>query len=407
MPFQGTINQGNISTEAQVGPSASTSFGGERIIDMDEKIRVLRPDETQFTTMTSRTPSRVATSEKVHWLEEEDFPRIVTNTSAQLVGDLSFPLTAGQGKIVMANDMIRNMRTGEMARIVSVATDTVTVARGVGNIAAAALNALDAWLVTGDAQPQGSDFPMPRYLARVVGFNFTQITRTTWGFTRTDTQINKYGGKEPAKEAKRKAREHKKKWEAIGFFGARSFTSAAPPENNPRGTAGGLVEFIQTNKQGSGGVLSPTFFDNFMAGVHAYGGTNKVIFASPVAAMCMSNWNRQGMGAQWDPGGFGNSRDVYGVQVDAFISGAYGYKTPVVVKKEWAEFPVSGYGGYLFIVDMDYVERRPLADADTKLLTDRQPAGKDSYNAEYMTEATYEIAHERTHGLITGITAPP
>ena len=56
---------------------------------------------------------------------------------------------------------------------------------------------------------------------------------------------------------------------------------------------------------------------------------------------------------------------------------------------------------------MDYIERRPLADADTKLLTDRQPAGKDSYNAEYMTEATYEIAHERTHGLITGITAPP
>ena len=206
----GTIAQGNVSTEAQVGPSASTSFGGERIIDMDEKIRVLRPDETQFTTMTSRTPSRVATSEKVHWLEEEDFPRIVTNTSAQLVGDTSFPLTAGQGKITMANDMLRNMRTGEMARVVSVAVDTITVARGVGNIPAAAINAADAWLVTGDAQPQGSDFPMPRYLARVIGFNFTQITRTTWGFTRTDTQINKYGGKEPAKEAKRKAREHRR-----------------------------------------------------------------------------------------------------------------------------------------------------------------------------------------------------
>src|SRR5215469_12427654 len=405
----GTIVQGNVPTEAQVGPSAATSFAGERVIDMDEKIRVLRPDETQFTTMTSRTPSRVATSEKVHWLEEEDFPRIVTNTSAQLVGDTSFPLTATQGKIVMANDMIRNMRSGEMARVVSVATDTVTLARGVGNIPAAAINAGDAWLVTGDAQPQGSDFPTPRYLARVLGFNYTQITRTTWGFTRTDTQINKYGGKEPAKEAKRKAREHKKKWEAIGFFGARSFAAAVPPENNPRGTAGGLVEFIQTNKQNSGGVLSPTFFDAFVAACMAVGGTNKVVFASPVAVMCMSNWNRQGMGAQWDPGGFGHSRNVYGVNVDAFISGAYGYQIPVVVKKEWSEFPVAnnGYGGYLFLVDMDYVERRPLQDSDTKLLTDRQPAGKDSYNAEYMTEATYEIAHERTHGLIYGITAPP
>ena len=405
----GTIVQGNVPTEAQVGPSAATSFAGERIIDMDEKIRVLRPDESQFTTMTSRTPTRVATSEKVNWLEEEDFPRIVTNTAAQLVGDTTFPLTAGQGKIVMGNDMIRNMRSGEMARVVSVNVDAITVARGVGAIPAAAINAGDAWLVTGDAQPQGSDFPTPRYLARVLGFNYTQITRTTWGFTRTDTQINKYGGKEPAKEAKRKAREHKKKREMIGFFGARSFAAAVPPENNPRGTAGGLVEFIQTNKQNSGGVLSPTFFDSFVSACMAVGGTNKVIFASPVAVMCMSNWNRQGMGAQWDPGGFGHSRDVYGVNVDAFISGAYGYQIPVVVKKEWSEFPVAnnGYGGYLFLVDMDYIERRPLQDADTKLLTDRQPAGKDSYNAEYMTEATYEIAQERVHGLIYGITAPP
>jgi hypothetical protein len=118
----------------------------------------------------------------------------------------------------------------------------------------------------------------------------------------------------------------------------------------------------------------------------------------------MSNWNRQGMGTYYDPGG---DRSVYGVKVDSFVSGAYGYKIPVVVKKEWSEFPATGYGGYLFIVDMDYVQRRPLADADTKLLTDRQPAGKDSYNAEYLTEATYEIAQERTHGLLTGITAPP
>jgi hypothetical protein len=401
----GTIVQGNVATEGQVGQSAATQFAGERIIDMDEQIRVLRPDDTQFTTMTSRTPSRVATSEKVNWLEEEDFPRIVSNVGAQLVSDTSITLTAGQGKIVMGNDMLRNMRTGEMARVVSVATDVVTIARGVGSIAAAAVNTGDAWLVTGDAQPQGSDFPTPRYLARVLGFNYTQITRTTWGFTRTDTNINKYGGNEPAKEAKRKAREHKKKWEMIGFFGARSFAAAVPPENNPRGTAGGLIEFIQSNKQDSNGVLTPTFFDAFVAQVMAFGSTNKVIFASPTAVMCMSNWNRSGMGSQWDP----SPRNVYGVNVDAFISGAYGYKIPVVVKKEWSEFPVAnkGYGGYLFFVDMDYVERRPLQNADTKLLTDRQPQGKDSYNAEYLTEATYEVAHERTHGLIIGVTAPP
>jgi hypothetical protein len=400
----GTIAQGNVSTETQVGPSAATSFSGERIQDMDEQIRKLRPDESQFTTFSSRQDSRVATSEKVNWLEEDDFPRIVTSAAA-LVGDTTINLTAGDGKKVMGNDMLRNMRTGEMIRIVSVATDAATVARGIGTVAAAGVNASDAWLVTGDAQPQGSDFPTPRYLARVLGFNYTQITRTTWGFTRTDTNINKYGGKEPQKEAVRKAREHKRKWESIGFFGARSFTAQAPPENNPRGTAGGMIEFIWGSKVDSNGPLTPTFFDTFLMNVMAYGSQNKILFAAPTVVLCMAQWNRSGMGSQWQP----TPDNVHGVHVDAFISGAYGYRVPVVVKKEWSEFPVAnkGYGGYAFLVDMDYVERRPLQDADTKLLTGRQPNGKDSYNAEYLTEATYEVAQPQAHGLIIGVTAPP
>lgn len=389
----GTIAQGNVSTE-EVLPD-------ERVIDMDPKIRVLIPNSTQFTTMTSRETSRVATREKVNWLEEEDFPRIVTS-SAALVGDTTITLTAGQGKITAANDHLRNMRSGEMIRVVSVATDALTVARGIGNIAAAGVNASDTWLVVADAQPQGSDFPAPRYLARVLGFNYTEITRTTWGFTGTQTAIELYGGREPAKEAVRKAREHKKKWEAIGFFGARSFASAVPPDNEPRGTAGGAIEFIQTVKRDVNGPLTPDFFDTFLMDVMQYGTEDKVLFAAPLVVKSMSAWNRTGMGSQWQP----TPENVHGVKVDAFISGAYGYRVPVVVKKEWGQFPSAGkgYGSYAFLLDMNYIERRPLRDRDTKLITEQQPKGKDTYNAEYMTEATFEFAHERAHGILFGCT---
>jgi hypothetical protein len=405
----GTIIQGNVSTEEQLGPTSASVSEGEKIVDMDERIRLLRPDESQFTTMTSRVSSRAATREKVNWLEEEDFPRIVTNTTAQLATDTAIPLTAGQGKIVQANDLLRNMRTGEGVRVASVATDTVTVARAVGAIGGGngiAVNANDAWLVVADAQPQGSDFPSPRYLQRVLGFNYTQITRTTWGFTATDTSINKYGGREPAKEAVRKGREHKRKWEAIGFFGMRSFAAAVPPENEPRGTAGGMIEFVQTFKQDVNGPLTPGFFDAWVSGPMAYGSQNKVLFASPLFVQNMSTWLRTGMGTYYQPSG---DEKVYGVKIDSFISGAFGYRLPVIVKTEWAEFPNTnkGYGTYAFLVDMDYVERRPLQDRDTKLLTDQQPRGKDSYNAEYLCEATYEIANERAHGILFGVTPPP
>jgi hypothetical protein len=391
----GTVVQGNVSTE-EVLPD-------ERVIDMDERIRLLDPDQTQFSTMTSRTTSRQAIREKVNWLEEEMFPNVVTSAAA-LIGDTVLNLTAGQGKIVAANDLLRNMRTGEGVRVVSVAVDAVTVARGIGNIAAAAVNASDAWLVVGDAQPQGSDFPTPRYLARVLGFNYTQITRTTWGFTGTQTAIELYGGREPAKEARRKALEHKRKWEDIGFFGMRSFSAAVPPENEPRGTAGGAVEFITTYKRDVNGPITPDFFDTFLMDVMSNGTDNKVLFAAPLVVAGMSKWNRTGMGTQWEAPDGGK---VHGVKIDAFISGAYGYRVPVIVKKEWAKYPsaAKGYGGYAFLLDMSYIERRPLRDRDTKLLTEQQPKGKDTYNAEYMTEATYEFAVERAHGILFGVTA--
>lgn len=396
----GTIVQGNVSTE-EVLPD-------ERQVDMDEKIRLVDPDTTQFTTMTSKTESRIAIREKVNWLEEEMFPNVVSSAAA-LVGDAAITLTAGQGKVVQANDILRNMRTGEPVRVVSVAVDVVTIARAINGSAAAAVNANDAWLVVGDAQPQGSDFPTPRYLARVLGFNYTQITRTTWGFTGTQTAIELYGGREPAKEAKRKAIEHKRKWENIGFFGARSWQAAAAPENEPRGTAGGAAEFIVTNRKDAAGALTPDIFDNWISDVFAYGTDDKVLFAAPIVVAAMSKWNRVGMGTQFQAPDGGS---VHGVHISGFISGAYGYRVPVIVKKEWSKYPNNnsvppqpkGYGSYAFLLDMSYIERRPLRDRDTKLLTEQQPRGKDTYNAEYLTEATYEFANEKAHGILYGVT---
>ena len=91
--------------------------------------------------------------------------------------------------------------------------------------------------------------------------------------------------------------------------------------------------------------------------------------------------------------------------MDGFISGVFGYEIPVVVKKEWSNYPSGddGYNGCLFVVDMSNVERAPLRDRDTKLLTNRQNPGDDRYAAEYLTEQSWEIAQEKTHGLLTGI----
>ncbi|HKB39852.1 MAG TPA: hypothetical protein VKD72_25680, partial [Gemmataceae bacterium] len=206
---------------------------------------------------------------------------------------------------------------------------------------------------------------------------------------------------------KRAGRRHKQKWEAIGFFGARSFAAAVAPDNEPQGFAGGALEFVQSNLLDvNSAALTPSAFDSWAANVFAHGSSdNKVLFASPAVVMNMSIWNRSGMGSQWQP----TPDNVHGVKVDAFISGAYGYRIPVVVKKEWSAFPTAnkGFGGYAFLLDLDYIEQIPLRDRDTKLLTEQQPKGKDVYSAEYIREATYEFAHQRCHGKLIGCVPPP
>jgi Family of unknown function (DUF5309) len=390
--------------EVVVGSYVDTQeiVADEKVIDMDPKMRLLDPDQTQFTTMTSRMGSRAATREKVNWLEETYVLDVYT-ASAYTSGATSVTITAAaESRAIQPNDVLRNMRTGQ-AMIVDVVvpgTGVLTV-RPQGTNAAG--NAGDKLLYVGNAYPQGANIGAPKYSARVLGFNYTQIFREPWSFTGTATAIELYGGGEPAKEAARKAVEFKRQIEHNGFFGSRFFTTAvnAPNTGDPQGGAGGLIEFIATNKQNVGGELTSDFLDLFLATVLAKGSSDKVIFTGTVGAYYISRFHRSGQGAFWKP----SNESVHGVKVDGFISGVFGYQLPVVVKKEWANYPsgANGYNGNLFVVDMTNIERRPLRDRDTKLLTNRQGPGEDRVAAEYLCEMSWTIAQERTHGLLTGI----
>jgi hypothetical protein len=353
--------------------------------------------------MTARSKTRSATREKVNWLEEQYVSTVVTVSGAGYTsGNTTIPLAAGQGVSVANQDVLRNMRTGEAFLVTAGGgTDSLTVTTSWGATANAAGNAADKLLIVADAQQQGADLPDMKYSQRVLGFNYTQIHRTSWVFSGTATAIEMYGGREPAKEAARKAVEHKRKLEANGFFGAREFVSAGGASGAVTGSAGGLIEFIQTNKQDVNGELTSDFLDTFLATVLSKGSADKVIYAGTVAAAYISRFNRSGQGAFWKP----SNESVHGVKVDGFLSGVFGTLVPVIVKKEWSNYPSgdNGYNGNLFVVDISNVERRPLRDRDTKLLTNRQGPGMDRVAAEYLTESSWTIAQEKTHGLLTGI----
>jgi len=368
----------------------------ERVIDMDPVIALLDPDTSQFMTMLMRVARTGANSTKSEWLEDEFFPRLSSVLSGGASNGATITVASGEGAYFRVGDIVRNAKTGVAVRILLVAGDVLTPTSALGRVSFAAHSASDQLLIVGNASAQGQGLGAEKILKRVAQFNYQMIQRNPYGFTRSLMASTLYGGPEPMKERKKKAVEHKRAIEYNLFWGVRALDTSG---TEPTGHAGGLFEFITSNVQAAGGTLTKTFMDTAMRAFLQHGEQNQVLFVSPVFAQAISGFLRD----VWAPVEAGKAR-LWGAQVDGFISGAYGYQVPVVVKRDWNDFSTasSQYGGWGFCVNMDAVELATLRN--TELLRDRQNNDADRYDEEYLTEFTVKIQHERKHGIITGVT---
>jgi len=368
----------------------------ERVIDMDDIIKMLDPDTSQFMTMLMRVARSGADSTKNEWLEDQYFPRLTAVASGGATDGATIVVSAGEGVYVRAQDLIRNARTGVAIRVISVATDTITPTVALGRVAFAAHAAADQLLIMGNAAAQGAGLGVEKITKRVAQFNYQQIQRNPYGFTRSLMASKLYGGPVPEKERKKKAVEHKRALEYLLFWGTRALDLTG---TEPVGQVGGLFEFVTSNVKNAAGTLTKALLDTYMRDfLQHQGEQNGVLFVSPVVSQAISGFLRDA----WQPTTVGQR--LWGAKVDGFISGAYGYQVPVVVKREWNDFSTASgqYGGWAFYVNMDNIELVTLRN--TELLRDRQNNDADRYDEEYLTEFGLKVPQERTHGIITGVT---
>src|SRR5215471_819832 len=357
--------------------SDQTILQNERVIDMDDVIAYLDPDTSQFTTMLMKVSRRGAESTKVEWLEDELFPRLSSVASGGATDGATITVNTGEGVYFRANDLVRNARTGVAFRVNSIATDTLTITSHLGRVAFAANNAGDQLLIMGNSSAQGASLG-----------------------TRLASKL--YGGPEPMKERKKKGTEHKRAIEYQLFWGVRSIDTSGALDTihgQPSSTSGGIYEFVQTNVQNAAGALTKVLLDTYMRGfLQHQGEQNGVLFVSPVFAQAVSGFLRDA----WQPASV--ETRLWGAKIDGFLSGAYGFQVPVTVKRDWNDFSTASnqYGGWGFYVNMDNVQLNTLRD--TALLKDRQANDADSYDEEYLTEFTLKLQHERSFGIVTGVT---
>ncbi len=372
----------------------------ELVVDMAEDIKYLDPDESQFTTMLQQIASKEAISKKVNWLEDELFPRISSLAASATSGATTLTVATGEGAYFRAKDVVRNALTGEAYRVTSVSDDTLTVVRSIGDVAAASSASGAELVIVSNAAKEGATLGERKITKKVLGYNYTQIVRHPFGFTNTNVAIERYGGQEPALEAKKKLIEHKRSIEQLAFWGARD-SQTHSGDSEPTRYAGGLVEYLSSNVDDVGGALGEDELEGYLRDGLQHGSRNKVLFGSPLFSQSISKFLRERMAPA------GPSERLWGAKVDAYISGAYGYKVPLITKRDWNDFGITGtyYGTWAVGVDMSNVKIRPLRTRNTKLLRNRQANDADETTHEFLTELTFEVAQEATHFIIKGVTS--
>ena len=377
----------------------SDILADERVIDMSDVVDTLESDFTQFTTAMMKVRSKPANSSKVEWLEDRLFPRKSALAASALSAASQIEVTTGEGVYFIVGDLVRNTLTGEAYEVTGVTTDSVGVVRSVGSVAAASSASANAELIiVANASLQGARAPTSKVVERVAAYNYTQIVRHSYSFTRTLTQSNTYvTGGELNYERKKKGIEHKRALEAMFFFGARDLDTGG---TEPQGFCGGAKEFITTNIHDAAGAMAASSWEGFMETDLQWGSQNKVMFAAPRVSRVLSSYPL----TAWTRATPQNT--VWGIKVDGFISGAFGFEVPVFVKREWGEFgkgTAGQIGSQAYLIDMDAVRYRPLQN--TVLLRNRQDNDADRVTEEYLTEASLEFQHEQKHALLINVTS--
>ena len=361
----------------------------QKYIEMADKIKMLVPDETPFTTFL-QSLSKVRTGfPEFKALEDDVLPRFDAVVGA---GGTAVTFNVATGTKFNKNDIIIATRTGEQMIVASVAGNALTVTRGAAPVA---LVDADEILIAGSAQPEGDLSRVPVSANPVPILNYTQILRRSWELTGTAyASENETDPHDWDYQAAKIGIEHKRDIERTLLFGVPSKATAS--NGQAIRTTGGLFYWLKTNAMDAGGGFSEDEFNAFSRQVFKYGAKRKIAMGSPLATSVLNTFPMSKVR-------IGQSEKKYGINVTTFVSpfGELGLVT------NW-ELEGAKYGGVLAIYDPANVRYRFLsnskANRDSHVNTEIQPPDADTRRDEWLTEMGLEVNLEKTGGVITGIT---
>jgi len=368
-----------------VGPEVTTQNTDNNVRDVEFGVHELEPDAAPLTVLARAMGSVPAMNPKFEWEEDEGMPNITTLSASAAASATTLGPTAD---IFRVGDVFRFSSLGFGGIVTATAAGSVT-ATLIGTSTVSAQSGSEMFLVS-NANAELASMRELKFTQLNVPFNYDQIIRTPFGVSTTEIGTKHYGGPERDRLTKHFGIEHAKAEERTFFFGLRSISSTTR-------TAGGLQSFVTTNVTNDTGGLTVGEWEVFLKSAFRYGSRRKTAFCSPTAIQAIEAFARSNIRVV-----NADKNSTYGIAMTTYQSGQG--VVDIVAHRDWGDSAV--YGGYIFLVDMDAVKERPLQIVgSSRLLRDRQANDYDGVKDEFRSETGLEVAHERKHAILTGITA--
>lgn len=363
--------------------------------EVADKIIVYVPEANPFLTFTARLrDKRTVANPLFQWLEKDMYPRSSTASTAYDDDDTSIVVATGTGGRFAGNMILRVKETGETMRVTTVSTDTLTVVRAFGGNAAPIPSGATLIFV-GYAFEDGAGIGTIKSIQEFNKFNYTQIFRTSFGFTGRDLEVDLFGGKDETTETQWATLEHKKSIEYAFLFGRRNLTTSTHQIT----TTGGLDEAIVTNAWNvQGTTLNKRTFDEFCeqgmrwgnSGYLRRGSAKKILFHSAAWGTEINSWADQKLQYRVLDEQIGFAASVMVTPFGEVML----MHTPLLDEY----FPDRA-----FLVDPEHVRYVAMRNRDTKLLRDRQANDIDGKSNEYLSDVGLQTEFEHAHASLFGL----
>jgi hypothetical protein len=333
---------------------------------------------------------------KFEWYEEDREVRRDTSTTAS-TGPTTLAVT--DGTRWNPEEVWVNVRTGEGFRVVSVATNNVTVVPNLSGAGSVATVSGDEYLKIGVSKMEGDTSVTAHAGNPTAKFNYTQIFERTASMTRTAQNTDNYTSPVDWEfRRQRMIKEFKIDKEAAYLWGvaaARDTTGT-----HPRTLTRGIRSTISTNvKNFSGTLTEAEFFDAFDAAFR-YSNSQKVKFGlagrTPVSVIGAFPRGKLEV-IQAD------QNDTYGLSIMKYRH-AHGTLNLMTHNLFSDSTSSTGYSQEVLIVDMSsdgqqLVRERYLQNSDVTISENVQENDRDGRKDKILCESGLETGLEKHHAL--------